>query len=127
MNVRYDKYLWSVRLAKTRSQATELISSGKFQVNSAKIKPSREVKVGDVISFHKHNAVFTYEVLALLEKRVGPKLVVDYLIETTPLEEVEKFKQYQLAQSAYRTYGTGKPSKKDRRDLGDFMDFFLEE
>jgi ribosome-associated heat shock protein Hsp15 len=122
MSLRWDKYIWCVRLAKTRSQATDLIQKGKIQINGQSIKPSREPKIKDIISVTKNNAVFTYEVIALLDKRVGPKLVVDYLNDRTLPEEIEKYKQYQLAQNAYREYGTGKPSKKDRRDLDEFLE-----
>ena len=122
MSLRWDKYLWSVRITKTRSQATEMLQKGRIRINGADIKPSREPKIGDEIAVAKNGATFTYKVLALLEKRVGPKLVGDYLQDTTDPEEIEKFKRYQLAQSAYRNYGTGKPSKKDRRDLDDFLD-----
>ncbi|MGV3630122.1 MAG: RNA-binding S4 domain-containing protein [Bacteroidota bacterium] len=123
MKIRVDKYMWCVRLAKTRSQATELISKGKVKLNGMEIKPSREIKTGDVIAVQKHNAFFEYEVLDFLDKRVGPKLVENYLRDITKPEEIEKLKAYQLAQSSYREYGTGKPSKKDRRDLDDFLDF----
>lgn len=121
MSLRWDKYLWAVRLAKTRSHAVELISKGRVQVNGASVKPSREPKVGDQISVSHNTATFTYAVVQLLEKRVGPKLVADYLLDTTTDEEREKLRQYQLAQQAYRHFGTGKPSKKDRRDLDEFM------
>jgi ribosome-associated heat shock protein Hsp15 len=66
--------------------------------------------------------VFSYKVIALLDKRVGAKLVVDYLIDTTPLEEIEKYKTYQLAQAVYRQNGSGKPTKQDRRNLDEFLD-----
>jgi ribosome-associated heat shock protein Hsp15 len=122
MALRWDKFIWSVRLTKTRSQATDLLQKGRFLVNGAQVKPSKEPKVGDVISLHRHSSVFSYKVLALNDKRVGAKLVANFLLDTTSPEELEKFKQYQLAQSAYRSYGTGKPSKKDRRDMDDFLD-----
>ncbi len=123
MALRIDKYTWAVRLTKTRSQASELISKGKIRINAAEVKPSRDVKVGDVIHVHKNSAVFSYKVLELLEKRVGPKLVSIYIEDLTPIEEVEKFKTYQEAQRVYRDMGTGRPSKKDRRSLDDFLDF----
>jgi ribosome-associated heat shock protein Hsp15 len=72
---------------------------------------------------HKNSAVFSYKVLELLEKRVGPKLVSIYIEDITPIEEVEKYKTYQEAQRVYRDMGTGRPSKKDRRSLDDFLDF----
>ena len=123
MALRIDKYTWAVRLTKTRSQASELISKGKIKINEVDVKPSRDVKVGDVIQVHKNSAVFSYKVLELLEKRVGPKLVSIYIEDLTPIEEVEKYKTYQEAQRVYRDMGTGRPSKKDRRSLDDFLDF----
>ena len=121
MSLRWDKYIWSVRLAKTRSQASEALSKGKIKINGASIKPSKEPKIGDLISIAHNTALFSYKVKALLEKRVGAKLVEDYIIDITPLVEIEKLKAYQLAQQTYRNYGTGKPSKKDRRDLDGFI------
>lgn len=123
MSFRLDKYLWCVRLAKTRSQATDLISRGKVKINGMEVKPSREIKIGDLIIVQKHNAFFQYKVLDLLDKRVGPKLVEQYLIDQTPPEEIEKLKLYQAAQQVYRENGSGKPSKKDRRDLDEFLDW----
>ena len=122
MSLRWDKYIWSVRFAKTRSQASEELSKGRIKVNGQQIKPAKEPKVGDVISITKNTATFSFKVLQLLEKRVGAKLVADYLIDTTPLEELEKFKTYQLAQQVYRQNGSGKPSKKDRREIDDFLE-----
>ncbi len=122
MAFRIDKYVWAVRLAKTRSQAAEIISKGKIKLNGSNAKPSKEVKVGDELQLMKNTAVFTFKIIALLDKRVGPKLVTDYITDTTTEEEFEKFRLYRLAQSQYRDYGTGKPSKKDRRDLDDFLE-----
>jgi len=122
MNLRWDKFIWSVRIAKTRSQATELLQKGRILINGIQVKPARAPKVGDEITIHKNSAVFSYKVLALNDKRVGPKLVENFIVDTTNPEEIEKFKQYQLSQSAYRSYGTGKPSKKDRRDMDEFLD-----
>jgi ribosome-associated heat shock protein Hsp15 len=123
MSLRIDKYMWCVRLAKTRSQATELIKKGKVKLNSGEIKPSREVKVGDVISLSKHSALFSFKIIDLLEKRVSAKLVENYLTDITPEEEIQKFKVYQESQKVYRHFGSGKPTKKDRRDLEDFLDW----
>jgi ribosome-associated heat shock protein Hsp15 len=112
-----------VRIAKTRSQASDLISKGKIKINQGQVKPARDVKVGDFIHVYKNTAVFTYKIIQLLEKRVGPKLVADYIIDTTPPEEFEKYKIYQVAQSAYRDYGTGRPSKHDRKDIEDYLNW----
>lgn len=122
MAYRVDKYVWAVRLAKTRSKATEAISKGRVRLNGEDIKPSKEIKVGDEINVLRHTAVFSFKVIQLLNNRVGPKLVDQYIIDITPEGELEKLKLYQLAQQSYRSYGTGKPSKKDRRDLDDFLE-----
>jgi|SRR5690554_4097834 len=123
MSVRIDKFVWSTRLAKTRSKATELIKKGKVKLNGEGIKPAREVKEGDIIGIVKHTSIFSYKIKALLNNRVGAKLVDDYIIDITPEEEIEKFKTYQVAQSAYRGHGTGKPTKKERRALKSFKDW----
>ncbi len=121
MNCRIDKFVWAVRLAKTRSQATLAISKGKIQLNANQVKPSREVKLGDEIQVIRHTSVFTFRIIQLLDKRVGAKLVDQYIVDLTPEEELEKLKAYRLSQSIYRDHGSGKPSKKDRRNLGDFL------
>lgn len=121
MKLRWDKFLWCVRLAKTRSLATELINKGKVRINNEQIKPSREVKLNDIISFQRNNAVFTYKVLGITDKRVGAPLVVNFITDQTPLEEIEKLKLYQSAQRNYRQTD-GKPTKKDRRELDHFLE-----
>ena len=125
MKIRLDKYLWAVRLSKTRSQATELINKGKVLINDSLIKPSREIKIGDIITILKHNAKFKYQILAGLEKRVGAPLVKDFILDITDPEEIEKLKAYQQAQNNYRQTD-GKPTKKDRRELDRFMDDWSE-
>ncbi|MCE2742038.1 MAG: RNA-binding S4 domain-containing protein [Fluviicola sp.] len=122
MASRFDKVVWAVRLAKTRSQASELISKGKVKLNGQQVKPSREPKVGDSIEISKNTATYSYKLIDIIDKRVGPKLVENYLIDTTPLEEVEKFRLYNLSQAVYRDNGSGKPTKKDRRELGYFLE-----
>jgi ribosome-associated heat shock protein Hsp15 len=122
MQVRIDKFIWCVRLTKTRSLATDQVKKGKIKVNDEGIKPSREVKVNDILSLSRNGAIFRYRTLALLDKRVGAKLVADYIRDETSPEELEKYKLYQEAQSTYRDYGTGKPTKKDRRDMSDFWE-----
>jgi ribosome-associated heat shock protein Hsp15 len=126
MKTRLDKFLWAVRLSKTRSQATELISKGKVLLNDSAIKPSREVKEGETITLLKHSARFQYKVLQVLDRRVGAPLVKDYIIDITAPEEIEKLKAYQEAQRNYRLTD-GKPTKKDRRELDRFMDDWQED
>lgn len=120
MKLRWDKYIWCVRLAKTRSQSTELISKGKIKINGESIKPSREVKLNDFIGIQRNTALFTYKVVGFTDKRVGAQLVPNFLVDLTPQEEIEKLKIYQAAQQNYRQTD-GKPTKKDRRELDGFL------
>lgn len=118
---RVDKFIWAVRLFKTRSLAANQCKTNKVLINDEPVKASKEVKIGDVVSVKKNGAIFSYKVLDLLEKRVGAKLVADYIIDITPPEELEKFKLFQASQSAYRNNGMGKPTTKDRRALEKFL------
>lgn len=120
MKLRWDKYLWCVRLAKTRSIASDLILKGKIKVNGETIKPSREVKLNDLISFQKNTATFIFKAVGFTDKRVGAQLVSNFLVDLTPQEEKDKLKIYQAAQRNYRQTD-GKPTKKDRRELDDFL------
>ena len=120
MKLRWDKFLWCVRLAKTRALAAELISKGRIKINGESIKPSREVKLNDHISFQRNTALFTYKVVGFTDKRIGAQLTVNFIIDLTPPEEIEKLKLYQGAQRNYRQTD-GKPTKKDRRELDDFL------
>ena len=127
MSCRVNKFAWSVRLAKTRSQSAEAISKGKIRLNNQHVKPARDVKLGDTVQVIRHTATFSFKVIQLLDRRVGAKLVPDYIIDITPDEEREKLRMYQAAQRVYREHGTGKPSKKDRRDLDNFLDEWLDD
>jgi ribosome-associated heat shock protein Hsp15 len=126
MKIRFDKYVWCVRLSKTRSQASELISKGKIRLNGQEVKSSKEIKLNDIIGVQKHSATFEYKVLLLLDKRLGAALIPTYIEDITKEEEILKFKQYQLAQKAYRETD-GKPTKKDRRELDKFMEDWEED
>ena len=118
---RIDSFLWSVRLFKTRSKATGACRKNSILVNGAEVKASKEVRKKDVILIKKSGIKYEYEVLEVLSKRVGAKLVPDYLIEITKVEEKEKLKLQQLAQKTYRGKGAGRSTKKDRRDIEDFL------
>ena len=90
--VRIDKWLWAVRLFKTRSQATEACRSNKVLVGEQPVKPSREVHIGEVIRFQSGQVNRTVQVKALLESRVGARLVETYLLDLTPEEEYQRVK-----------------------------------
>lgn len=118
---RIDKYLWCVRLFKTRSMASEACKKSKVFVNNEVIKSSRDVKIGDIISLKKNTALFSYEVIAYPTNRVGAALVKDYLKDITPAEEKEKYQTYLAAQKEFTQFSFGKPSKQDRRKLNRFL------
>lgn len=120
--MRIDKYVWCVRLSKTRSLATKLVANNKIKLNNAECKPAKELAVGDLLTIQKNNASFSFRVKALTGKRLGAKLVADYIDDETSEGEIEKYKTYQAAQRNYRGRDQGKPSKKDRRELDDFLE-----
>lgn len=117
---RLDKYLWSVRLFKTRSQASDACKKGRVSIHNLTVKPAKEIKVGDIIVIRDKGVLFRYKVLELLQKRVGAKLVEQYMENVTLPEELEKLKIMQLAQKEYRQKGEGRPTKRDRRILDNF-------
>ncbi len=114
---RVDKWLWTVRIFKTRSIATEECKKGRVKVNDAEVKPSKEVKPGDAITVRKPPVVYSYIVKDIPKSRVGAKLVPDYLDNTTPADELAKLDHGFLAFQGTRARGTGRPTKKERRNL----------
>ena len=117
--VRLDKYLWAIRVYKTRTDATDACKGGKVRVNGSDIKPSKGVKVGDVITARKGAVVYTYKVLELIDKRQGAKLVSRYAENLTPQEELDKLRAPVETFFLKRDRGAGRPTKKDRRQMED--------
>lgn len=115
--VRIDKYVWAIRLFKTRSEATDAVKGNKVKVNGADAKPSRMVKPGDVIAVRKGTATFTYKVLQPAENRMGAKLVPDFAENLTPESEIAKLKAPVETFFVHRDRGAGRPTKKDRREM----------
>lgn len=116
--MRIDKYLWAVRLAKTRTIASKLCVSDKVQINEDPIKPSKEVSIGDIIRMRDNPTWRTYQVIDKPKTRVGAKLVKDFLLETTDQSELDKIKLVQEMNRQNRFHGiVGRPTKRDRRDL----------
>ena len=115
--VRIDKYLWSIRVFKTRSEATDACKGGKIRVNGADTKPSKMVKVGDTIVARKGAVTYTYKVLELIDKRQGAKLVPNYAENQTPPEELAKLRAPIETFFLKRDRGAGRPTKKDRRQM----------
>lgn len=124
--VRIDKYLWSIRVYKTRSEATTACNGGKVRLNGSDVKPSKSVKVGDVIVVRKGVVTYTYKVLDLIDKRQGAKLVSEFAENMTPQEELDKLRAPVETFFLKRDRGAGRPTKKDRRQmesLWDSLDF----
>ena len=115
--VRIDKYLWSIRVFKTRSEATDACKGGKIRVNGADTKPSKMVKVGDTIVARKGAVTYTYKVLELIDKRQGAKLVPNYAENLTPPEELARLRAPIETFFLKRDRGAGRPTKKDRRQM----------
>lgn len=124
---RIDKYLWAIRVFKTRSEATQACNGGRVKVAGANCKPSRPVKEGEVIEIRKGSAVFSYEVLAALENRVGAALVPDYALNLTPESEMEKLHAPVETFFVKRDRGAGRPTKKERRTLDSILGYLDEE
>ncbi len=120
--VRIDKYLWAIRVFKTRTDATDACKGGKVKVGTVNAKPSRAVAPGEIITVRKGVATFTYRVIQLVDHRLGAKLVPDYAENLTPEEEINKLKAPVETFFVTRDRGTGRPTKKDRRALEQIWD-----
>ncbi len=121
--IRIDKWLWAVRLFKTRSQASEECRKGKVMIGGMSVKPSRELKIGEEIQLRRPPIVRSYKVLGLTENRMAAKLVPDFMLEITPASELEIVEMQKNMSILGRDRGTGRPTKKERRDLDDFFNY----
>lgn len=122
--VRIDKWLWAVRIFKTRTVATEAIKKGRVSVgdNPAPVKPSRMVKVGDAVSVRKPPVTYTFRVLALTENRLGAKLVPEYMENITPSSEYDLLEMVKISGFVDRRKGLGRPTKREGRELAKFTE-----
>ena len=128
MEVRVDKYLWAMRIYKTRSIAADACKNGRVSMGSVQLKPSRTFKVGDVFNVRKGPITYTFRVLQLTENRLGAKLVPAYMRDETSPQQLEILELARLAGNGGRDRGTGRPTKKDRREIMTFMsDNYLDE
>ena len=114
-DVRIDKWLWEVRLYKTRSQATESIRSGKVKIMDQSVKPSRIVKQGEIISVQQQAILRTIKVIDFPGHRIGARLVEQFMEDMTPKSEYDKLKMKKELEFEYRERGTGRPTKRERR------------
>ena len=121
MEVRVDKYLFAMRIYKTRSIAADACKNGRIKMNGIELKPSRNFHVGDVFSVRKGPITYTYRVLQLCEHRLGAKLVPDYMRDETPKEQLELLELARMAGNGGRDRETGRPTKKDRREIESFI------
>ena len=133
--VRIDKWLWAVRIFKTRTIASDAIKMGRVTIGGQKVKPSRNVKVGEVIDVKKPPITYSFKVLALAENRMGAKLVPGFIENVTRKEQLDLLEMNRISGFRDRAKGLGRPTKKDRRDIDDFttpqyvdeFDFSLED
>lgn len=116
-SVRIDKYLWAIRLFKTRSESAEACNGNKVQINGTTAKAAKQVKIGDLLTVRKGPALLSYKVLQLSESRMGAPLVENYVLDTTPESERAKFHAPKETIMLMRDRGAGRPTKKDRREL----------
>lgn len=121
MEVRVDKYLWAMRIYKTRSIAADACKNGRITMGGVQLKPSRTFKTGDIFNVRKGPITYTYKVLQLTENRLGAKLVPEYLEDCTAPQQLELLTLARMASNGSRDRGTGRPTKKDRRDIEVFM------
>lgn len=122
--VRIDKWLWSVRLFKTRSDAAEACRSNRVLVNGTAVKPSREVRAGEVVSVRKMPVVYSFRILELVSNRQPAKNVSRYIEDVTPPEEIGKLEMARAGAFAVRGRGMGRPTKKERRDIEELLEEF---
>ncbi len=118
--VRIDKWLWAVRVFKTRTIASEACKKGRVIIGNNSVKSSRMIRIGEVVQVKKPPITYSFKVLAISQKRMGAKLVPDFMENVTPPEEYEVLEMNKLSGFVDRQRGSGRPTKKDRRDLEDF-------
>ena len=120
--VRIDKWLWAVRVFKTRTIASEACKKGRVLIDNNSVKSSRMIRVGDIVQVKKPPVTYSFKVVEISQKRMGAKLVPDFMENVTPPEEYEILEMNKLSGFVDRQRGTGRPTKKERRDLEQFTD-----
>lgn len=120
--VRIDKWMWATRIFKTRTIAVEACKKGRVMIGGVTVKPSRMIKTGEVIQVRKPPITFSFKVLALTERRMGAKLVPEYLENVTTPDQYEILEMNRISGFVNRSKGMGRPTKKDRRELEQFTE-----
>ncbi|MBQ6912163.1 MAG: RNA-binding S4 domain-containing protein [Bacteroidales bacterium] len=126
-DVRIDKYLWAIRVFKTRTDAADACKGGKVKVGTVNAKPSRPVQPGDILNVRKGAVTFVYKVIQPTEHRVGAKLVSDFAENLTPQAELDKLRAPVETFFITRDRGAGRPTKKDRREIEQIWDALSED
>lgn len=132
MEVRVDKWLWAMRVFKTRTIATDACKKGRVSMGGIPVKPSRTLKEGDVVEVRKPPITYTFRVKAITQNRLGARLVPDYLENLTPQSQYEILEMSKISGFVDRRKGLGRPTKKEGRDLSQFKEtayadtFFLD-
>lgn len=119
-SARIDKWLWAVRIFKTRTIASEACKKGRISINGRQAKPSHDVKEGDTVCVRKPPVTYSFRVIQPIEKRIGAKGVADVMENITPVQEMELLEMSRISGFIDRQKGTGRPTKKDRRELDSF-------
>lgn len=122
MEARIDKWLWAVRIFKTRTIAAEACKKGRISINGVSAKPSKSVKDGDTVQVRKAPVTYTFKVLQAIENRVGAKLVPQMMENLTTPDQYELLEMNRIGGFVKRAAGLGRPTKKDRRDMVDFLE-----
>lgn len=118
--VRIDKWIWAVRIFKTRTVAADVCKKGRVMIGDTPVKPSRTVKVGDIVKVRKPPVTYSFRVLALTENRLGAKLVPDYMENITPKAELDMLEIVKISGFVDRRKGLGRPTKREGRQLEEF-------
>ena len=119
---RIDKWLWAARIFKTRSIASDACKNGRVTIGGVNLKPSRSVKVGDVVSVKKPPITYSFKVLKTIEQRVGAKLIPEIYENVTDPKQYELLEMSRISGFVDRARGTGRPTKKERRALDAFVE-----
>ena len=119
---RIDKWLWAVRIYKTRSIAAEACKKGHVSIGERTAKPAHNIRVGDIVNVKKAPVTYSFKVLKCAENRVGAKLVPELMENVTPQEQYEILEMSRMSGFVGRARGTGRPTKKERRDLDQFVE-----
>ncbi|MCQ2071526.1 MAG: RNA-binding S4 domain-containing protein [Bacteroidaceae bacterium] len=118
---RIDKWLWSVRIYKTRTIACDACKKGRISINGMQCKPSKTVKEGDTVQVRRPPVTYTFKVLQPIENRVGAKLVPQMMENITPQDQYDLLEMNRIGGFVKRAAGLGRPTKKDRREMDDFL------